>query len=79
MHGDQAVEIRPGRVPAGTSPALIGIQCIGQPLARLELQIALATLLRRLPGLRLGDTPPEQLEYRHSMTVFGVYNLPVAW
>ena len=54
-------------------------QCIGQPLARLELQVALATLLRRLPGLRIGDTPPEKLEYRHSMTVFGVYNLPVTW
>jgi cytochrome P450 len=31
--------------------------CIGAPLARLELQVALKTLLDRLPGLRLAETP----------------------
>ncbi len=53
-------------------------QCIGQSLARVELQIALSTLLRRLPGLRLA-VPMEQVNFRHDMTVYGVHELPVAW
>lgn len=32
--------------------------CIGAPLGRLELRIALPMLLRRLPGLRPGPEPP---------------------
>src|SRR5690606_19562138 len=31
--------------------------CIGAPLARIELQVALATLFERLPGLRLAAPP----------------------
>ncbi|MFN4153192.1 MAG: cytochrome P450 [Paracoccaceae bacterium] len=31
--------------------------CVGAPLARLELQIALPILFRRLPGLRLAEVP----------------------
>ncbi|GAA4994192.1 hypothetical protein GCM10025734_23980 [Kitasatospora paranensis] len=53
-------------------------QCLGQPLARVELQIALETLLRRLPGLRLA-VPFEDLRYRTGMIVYGVEELPVAW
>ncbi|WP_042372488.1 cytochrome P450 [Streptacidiphilus neutrinimicus] len=53
-------------------------QCLGQPLARLELQIALETLIRRLPGLRLA-VPVEQLRYRTDTVVYGVEELPVAW
>src|SRR4051812_14146517 len=34
--------------------------CLGAPLARLENQIALVTLLHRLPGLRLDITPDAQ-------------------
>ncbi|GJF30533.1 cytochrome P450 [Kitasatospora sp. NE20-6] len=53
-------------------------QCLGQPLARVELQIALETLLRRLPGLRLA-VPFDDLRYRTGMVVYGVEELPVAW
>ena len=53
-------------------------QCLGQSLARAELQIALPALLRRLPGLRLA-IPIEQVNFRHDMTVYGVHELPVAW
>lgn len=53
-------------------------QCLGQNLARLELQIALDTLLRRIPGLRLA-VPEEELTYKSSSVVFGVHELPVTW
>ncbi|MEU9273092.1 cytochrome P450 [Streptomyces sp. NPDC048251] len=53
-------------------------QCLGQSLARVELQIALPTLLRRLPGLRLA-IPIEQVKFRHGMATYGVHELPVAW
>ncbi|MFI0716312.1 cytochrome P450 [Streptomyces inhibens] len=53
-------------------------QCLGQPLARVELQIALETLLRRLPELRL-DIPFEDVPFRHDMGIYGVHALPIAW
>ncbi|MEU9471107.1 cytochrome P450 [Streptomyces avermitilis] len=53
-------------------------QCIGQSLARAELQIALETLLRRLPGLRLA-APFEELRFRDGVGFYGVEELPVAW
>jgi cytochrome P450 len=53
-------------------------QCLGQPLARVELQVALATVLRRLPELRLA-VPFEQVRFRTDMLVYGVHALPVAW
>jgi cytochrome P450 len=53
-------------------------QCLGQPLARLELQVALPTVLRRLPGLRLA-IPFEEVRFRDDMLVYGVHALPVAW
>ncbi|MEV7376844.1 cytochrome P450 [Streptomyces lydicus] len=53
-------------------------QCLGQPLARVELQIALETLLRRLPELRLA-LPFEEVPFRHDMGIYGVHALPVAW
>lgn len=53
-------------------------QCLGQTLARVELQIILATLLRRLPGLRLA-TPPDQLVYHQDAIVYGLRALPVTW
>ena len=53
-------------------------QCLGQPLARMELQVALETLFRRLPELRLA-VPFEQLRFRGDMVVYGLEALPVAW
>ncbi|WP_326812849.1 cytochrome P450 [Streptomyces scopuliridis] len=53
-------------------------QCLGQPLARVELQTALETIIRRLPDLRL-DVPFEDIRFREDMVVYGVYALPVAW
>ncbi|MFG2915604.1 cytochrome P450 [Kitasatospora sp. NPDC048298] len=53
-------------------------QCLGQPLARLELQIALTSVLRRLPELRLA-VPFEEVPFRGEMLVYGLHELPVSW
>jgi len=48
--------------------------CIGAPLARLELQIALATLLRRLPAIRVVNEP---VEYMGGFVIRGHKAMPV--
>ncbi|MDJ1137482.1 cytochrome P450 [Streptomyces iconiensis] len=53
-------------------------QCIGQNLARAEMEIALSTLLRRLPGLRLA-VPADRLPVKEAGGVQGVWELPVTW
>ncbi|WP_335975416.1 cytochrome P450 [Streptomyces sp. CA2R106] len=53
-------------------------QCLGQPLARVELQVVYSTLYSRIPTLRLA-VDPDQLEYKHDGLVYGVYELPVTW
>lgn len=53
-------------------------QCLGQNLARLQLEIAYATLFRRIPGLRLA-VPADQVPMRQSGTMQGVQELAVTW
>jgi cytochrome P450 len=50
--------------------------CLGAPLARMEGQIAINTLLRRLPKLALAAQRPE---HRQSLTLRGLVSLPVAF
>jgi cytochrome P450 len=52
--------------------------CLGAPLARLEADIALTTLFRRLPGLRLA-VPAEDLRWRPVPLFRSLVSLPVAW
>lgn len=52
--------------------------CPGAQLARVELQVAVGSLLDRLPGLHLAVPEPEIGFMRHSM-VRGLTALPVAW
>lgn len=53
-------------------------QCLGQTLARVELQVVYGTLYRRIPSLRLA-VPVEELEFKNDMLVYGVHSLPVTW
>lgn len=53
-------------------------QCVGQQLARVELQIVFKTLLRRIPTMRLA-IPLDEVEFKHDKLAFGVYRLPVTW
>jgi cytochrome P450 len=53
-------------------------QCIGQNLARVELQVAFSTLFRRLPGLRL-DVPAEELSFAGEQEIYTIHELPVTW
>ncbi|TDP91862.1 cytochrome P450 [Labedaea rhizosphaerae] len=53
-------------------------QCLGQQLARVQLQVALPALLARFPTLRLA-VPAEDIAVRSDMLIYGVHELPVAW
>jgi cytochrome P450 len=53
-------------------------QCVGQQLARAELQIVFHTLLRRIPTLRLA-IPFDDVPFKHDRLAYGVYELPVTW
>lgn len=52
--------------------------CLGAPLARLEGNIAITTLLKRFPNLRLA-VPPETLRWRGNVNLRGLCSLPVAF
>jgi cytochrome P450 len=52
-------------------------QCIGANLARVEMQVAFATLARRLPELQLAVSPDE-LRFKDS-DIYGMKELPVTW
>ena len=53
-------------------------QCVGQQLARMELQIVLPSLLRRIPTLRLA-VPHNELPFKHDALAYGLHELPVVW
>jgi cytochrome P450 len=52
-------------------------QCLGQPLARMELQIVLPGVFRRLPGLRIA--PGQEVVFKQTSAAYGAGYLPVAW
>ena len=53
-------------------------QCIGQPLARSELRIALVEPARRFPDLRLA-LPDAEAPLRPNTVTLGLAELPVTW
>src|SRR5690606_9053617 len=52
--------------------------CLGAPVARLELQVVLGTLVRRLPGLRLA-VPADEVQWPTERLVRGATGLSVPW
>jgi cytochrome P450 len=53
-------------------------QCLGQNLARMEIELALPALFERVPNIRLA-VPVADLELRPANTIQGVNTLPVTW
>jgi cytochrome P450 len=53
-------------------------QCLGQNLARLELEVVLEAVVRRIPTLRLA-VPFDEIRFKEWGPNYGVYELPVAW
>src|SRR5712671_4184232 len=51
--------------------------CLGAQLARIEAEVAIATLLRRLPDLQLDDA--ENPEWRPTFVLRGLKRLPASW
>ncbi|MGO9700834.1 MAG: cytochrome P450 [Xanthobacteraceae bacterium] len=51
--------------------------CVGAQLARLEGEIAIATLLHRLPNLRLHDL--DRPDWRQTFVLRGLNKLPASW
>jgi cytochrome P450 len=51
--------------------------CLGAQLARIEAEVAIATLLRRLPGLTLDDA--EHPDWRPTFVLRGLNCLPASW
>jgi cytochrome P450 len=52
--------------------------CLGAQLARMELQVALSSLLGRFPDLALA-VHPDEVPWRRGRRVRGPYALPVTW
>ncbi|GAA1948776.1 cytochrome P450 [Amycolatopsis minnesotensis] len=76
---DRADELDVTRAPNGHLTFGAGPHsCIGQALARTELQTVLEVLLRTLPTLELA-VPPEQLRPTEGLIVGGLHELPVRW
>jgi cytochrome P450 len=52
--------------------------CLGAPLSRLEGQIAISTLIRRMPNLHL-SIAPDQIRWRGGIILRGLEALPVSF
>jgi len=53
-------------------------RCLGQGLARIELQVVFRKLFQRFPNLHVTE-PIEELPFKYDSQIYGLYRLPVAW
>jgi cytochrome P450 len=81
---DEQVFARPAELDVGRDPnphLSFGYgphYCLGAQLARMELQVALHTILARLPGLQIA-VPEDQLTWHTGTMMRGLATFPVAW
>jgi len=76
-HFPDADRLDLGRRPVGSMAFGHGLHyCIGVPLAKMQIEIALGRLIDRYPGLRLA-VAPEQLRRDDSALLRGLLALPV--
>ena len=76
---DEADEIKLDRGARNHVAFGFGIhQCLGQNLARMELQIVFDTLFRRIPTLRLAKSA-DRLPYKNDAFIYGIHEVPVTW
>lgn len=74
-----AGRLLPGRNSAGQLSFGAGIHgCIGHGLARLQLEAAIGTVIRRFPRLRLA-AGVDELPFHQGLSLHGLHALPVAW
>jgi cytochrome P450 len=74
---DDPDELRLGR-PAGHIAFSHGVHhCLGAPLARMEADVAIRTLLARVRGISLA-VPAAELRWRPGLLMHGVRHLPVS-
>ncbi|MBI1385894.1 MAG: cytochrome P450 [Rhizobiales bacterium] len=52
--------------------------CLGQGLARIELQVVFSRLFARFPDLRLA-VPLEKIPFKYDSQIYGAYEVPVTW
>ncbi|MGH8792839.1 MAG: cytochrome P450 [Stackebrandtia sp.] len=52
-------------------------QCLGQNLARLELEIVYRTLFERIPDLKIVDH--DELSFKDESMIYGMHRLPATW
>jgi cytochrome P450 len=52
--------------------------CLGQGLARIELQVVFRKLFERFPDLHVTE-PVAGLPFKYDSQIYGLYRLPVAW
>jgi cytochrome P450 len=67
--------------PLGTPHLALGAgphYCLGAWLARMEMELTLQRLPKRLPGLRLG-VAPEEIDWRRGQMTRSPQTLPVTW
>ena len=79
VYGDTADQLDIGRNARGHVAFGFGThQCLGQNLARVEMQVAWPRLFERIPDLRLA-IGRDEVPFKRDSIVYGVKNLPVTW
>jgi cytochrome P450 len=53
--------------------------CLGAPLARMELQVAVGTLFSRLPNLRLLEEAEDPITWKKGLSTRGPERMMVTW